>query len=51
MILALCSLQVLLSFAPQKPYCEVEHIAQTCNCFVSLQEETGTIAFYRRENC
>jgi hypothetical protein len=31
-------------------YCEVEHIAQTCNCFVSLQEETGTIAFYRRVN-
>jgi hypothetical protein len=30
-------------------YREVEHIAETCNCFVSLQEETGTIAFYRRE--
>jgi hypothetical protein len=32
-------------------YREVERIAQACNCFVSLQEETRTIAFYRRENC
>lgn len=30
-------------------YREVEHIAQACNCFVSFQEETGTMAFYRRE--
>jgi hypothetical protein len=28
-------------------YREVEHIAQACNCHVTLQEDTGTIAFYR----
>jgi hypothetical protein len=28
-------------------YREVERIARGCNCFVGLQEETGTIAFYR----
>jgi hypothetical protein len=38
-------------FLATDAYRAVEHIAQTCNCFVSLQEETGTIAFYRRENC
>jgi hypothetical protein len=31
-------------------YRELEHIAQACNCFVTLHEETGTIAFYRSED-
>ena len=28
-------------------YGEVEHIAQACNCYVTLRDETGTIAFCR----
>jgi hypothetical protein len=28
---------------------QVEHLAQACNCSVSLQEKTGTITFYRNE--
>jgi hypothetical protein len=30
-------------------YRQVEHLAQACNCSISLQEKTGTINFYRNE--
>ena len=30
-------------------YRQVEHLAQACNCSVSLQEETGTVTFTRNE--
>ena len=44
---------LLLADAPivrgTEAYRQVEHLAQACNCSVSLQEKTNTITFYRNE--
>ncbi len=44
---------LLLAGAPivrgTEAYRQVEHLAQACNCSVSLQEETGTVTFTRNE--
>jgi cytoskeletal protein CcmA (bactofilin family) len=44
---------LLLADAPivrgTEAYRQVKHLAQACNCSVSLQEKTDTITFYRNE--
>jgi hypothetical protein len=44
---------LLLAHAPivrgTEAYRQVEHLAQACNCSVSLREKTNTITFYRNE--
>jgi len=44
---------LLLADAPivrgTEAYRQVKHLAQACNCSVSLQEKTNTITFYRNE--